>query len=247
MLIHRFFQNITSTLFDAISPRHCLGTGKPIQTSDRFGKSLLSDDYIQSLEYAHSSEKILQHCNDILGEANVVLKEIHAMYFFEPEEPIQNIIYLFKYNHYKQIGTAFGILLGEYLLSHYKRLPEVIIPIPLHPVRQRERGFNQAEIIASEVGKILKRPVFKTTVERKIYRDQQVHQKFSDRINYDEKMFFVRKKENIFGKHVLLIDDILTTGSTVNAVAKSLRTAGAKRVDTAVICLTKAKKNNNAS
>jgi len=246
-MILKFFHTVISSYLDAIAPRHCLGTGNPLSSSDRFATSLLSDDYIQSLDYAHSSEKILQHCNDILGEANVVLKEIHAMYFFEPDEPIQNIIHHFKYYYFKRIGTAFGILLGEYLLSHYKRLPEVIIPIPLHPVRQRERGFNQAEIIASEVGKILKRPVFKTKVERKIYRDQQVHQKFSDRINYDEKMFFVRKKENIFGKHVLLIDDVLTTGSTVNAVAKSLRAAGAKRVDTAVICLTKAKKNNNAS
>lgn len=246
-MIQKFFHIVISTYLDAIAPRHCLGTGNPLSSSDRFATSLLSDDYIQSLEYALSSERIIHHCNDILGEANVVLKEIHAMYFFEPEEPIQNIIYLFKYNHYKRIGTAFGILLGEYLLSQYKRFPEVIIPIPLHPVRQRERGFNQSEIIATEVGRILKRPVLKTTVERKIYRDQQVHQKFSDRINYDEKMFFVRKKENIFGKHVLLIDDVLTTGSTVNAVAKSLRTAGARRVDTAVICLTKAKKNNNAS
>lgn len=235
------------TVLDAIAPRHCLGIGKPISKADRFGTSLLSDDYIQSLEYAMASEEIILHCNDILGEANVVLKEIHAMYFFEPEEPIQNIIYLFKYNHFKRIGTAFGILLGEFLLSKYKRLPEVIIPIPLHPVRQRERGFNQADIIAKEVGNILKRPVLTTTVERQIYRDQQVHQKFSDRINYDENMFKVRKSENIQGKHVLLIDDVLTTGSTVNAVAKSLRTAGARRVDTAVICLTKANKRINAS
>lgn len=245
-MIQKFFKNVTTSFIDAIAPRHCLGTGKPIQTSDRFGKSLLSDDFIQSLEYAHSSEKILQHCNDILGSDNVVLKEIHALYFFEPDEPIQNIIHHFKYYHFKRIGTAFGIIIGEYLLSRYKRLPEVIIPVPLHPVRQRERGFNQADILSKEVGKILNRPVLKTTVERRIYRDQQVHQKFTDRINYDEKMFLVRKIENIQGKHVLLIDDVLTTGSTVNAVAKSLRTAGARRVDTAVVCLTKTKKKNNA-
>lgn len=234
-------------MLDSIAPRHCLGNGNPIMSSDRFGNSMLSDDFIQSLEYAISSEKIILHCNDILGEANVVLKEIHAMYYFQQDEPIQNIMYLFKYNHFKRIGTAFGILLGEYLLSQYKRLPEVIIPIPLHPVRQRERGFNQANIIAYEVGKVLKRPILPSTVERRIYRDQQVHQKFFDRINYDEKMFFVRKKEDIQGKHVLLIDDVLTTGSTVNAVAKTLRNAGARRVDTAVICLTKSTNNNNAS
>jgi|GEM_PF-676107 len=246
-MIQKFFKNVTTSFIDAIAPRHCLGTGKPIHTSDRFAVSLLSDDYIKSLEYAMSSEKIVQHCNDILGEANVVLKEIHAMYFFEPDEPIQNIIYLFKYKHFKRIGTALGILLGEYLLTQYKRLPEVVIPIPLHPVRMRDRGFNQADILAKEVGKILNRPVLKTTVERRIYRDQQVHQKFTDRINYDENMFFVRKIEKIQGKHVLLIDDVLTTGSTVNAVAKSLRTAGARRVDTAVVCLTQTKKKNNAT
>lgn len=246
-MIQKFFKNVTTSYFDAIAPRHCLGNGNPISATDRFATSLLSDSFIQSLDYAMSSEKIILHCNDILGEANVVLKEIHAMYYFEPDEPIQNIIYLFKYQHYTRIGKALGILLGEYLLSKYKRLPEVIIPIPLHPVRMRERGFNQANILADEIGKILNRPVFKTTVERRIYRDQQVHQTFSDRIQFDEKMFKVRKEENINGKHVLLIDDVLTTGSTVNAVAKSLRTAGARRVDTAVVCLTQTKKKNNAT
>lgn len=246
-MIRTFFQSIFSTILDAIAPKHCLGMGQPITSADRFSYSLLSNDYIDSMEIAVPSENIRQHCIDILGSDNLVLKEIHALYYFEQDAPIQNIIHQFKYRHFKNIGKAFGVVLGESLLKKYKHLPEVIIPIPLHPVRIRERGFNQSDIIANEVGTILQKPVLKTTVERTIYRNQQVFQKFSDRINFDERMFFVRKKESIVGKHVLLIDDVLTTGSTVNAVAKSLQTAGAKRVDTAVICFTKPQKLFNVS
>lgn len=246
-MIRTFFQSILTTILDAIAPKHCLGMGQPITSADRFSYSLLSDNYIESLENAVPSENIRQHCIDILGSDNLALKEFHAMYYFEQDAPIQNIIHQFKYRNFKNIGKAFGILLGESLLQQYKRLPEVIIPIPLHPVRLRERGFNQAEIIAKEVGIILQKPMFSIAIERTIYRDQQVFQKFSDRINFDERMFFVRKKESITGKHVLLIDDVLTTGSTVNAVAKSLRAAGAKRVDAAVICFTKPQKLFNVS
>ncbi len=237
-----FLKSIVDGILDAVAPRHCLGNGSCLSKNDRFEKSLLSNTFLDSLEIAPDSDEIILHCQDILGKDNVRIKQFHALYLFENDSPIQEVIHYFKYKHYQMLGTSLGTLLGEMLKKQYKRLPEVIIPIPLHPVRIRERGFNQADIIAKAVGNVLQRPVLTQNVLRTIYRKPQALQEFSNRIKFDEGMFSVRNSESIEKKHVLLIDDVLTTSSTVNAVARTLLYAGAKRVDTAVLCYTKPKK-----
>ena len=108
---------------------------------------------------------------------------------------------------------------------------EVIVPVPLHESRERERGFNQAEIIARELARVTKLPLDEHSVVRRVQTER--HRAGMDakaRRNSVSNAFAVRHDDLIAGKRVLLIDDVFTTGATVSACAETLNEAGAEEV-----------------
>ena len=106
---------------------------------------------------------------------------------------------------------------------------DAIVPVPLHRQRERERGFNQAEILASVLGNRLRRPVLRTALER-IRATPPQRGKPRERIRNVRGAFGVGKPEKIKDRTLLLVDDVFTTGATVNECAKILMKAGARRV-----------------
>ena len=106
---------------------------------------------------------------------------------------------------------------------------EEIIPIPLHPARKRKRGYNQAEILAEELGCLLHIPVRKDVLYRIRKTRPQKSLNDTERIRNLKGAFAVSGKETVKAK-VLIVDDIYTTGSTIRRCAKMLRLAGAEKV-----------------
>jgi ComF family protein len=110
---------------------------------------------------------------------------------------------------------------------------DVIIPVPLHPTRQRERGFNQAAVLAELLGAQTSLPV-KPLLERTRYTTTQTALDRSERMENLHNAFRLRKNADVRGLRVLLIDDVLTTGSTLNECARVLKRAGAFSVHAAM-------------
>ncbi|MEE9137513.1 MAG: ComF family protein [candidate division NC10 bacterium] len=106
---------------------------------------------------------------------------------------------------------------------------DAVVPVPLHRNRERERGFNQAEILARVVGKRLQRPVLRKTL-RRIRPTLPQTGKRRERVRNVRGAFAVGNPEKIKDRTFLLVDDVLTTGATVNECAKVLMKAGAQRV-----------------
>jgi ComF family protein len=103
------------------------------------------------------------------------------------------------------------------------RLPDMVVPVPLHPRRRRERGFDQAELLAEVVARRLDLPLVRDNLVRVRHTEEQAGKSRAARIRDLDGAFAVRRPEALAGAVVLLIDDVMTTGSTANACARTLR------------------------
>jgi len=121
---------------------------------------------------------------------------------------------------------------------------DVIIPVPLHPARLRAREFNQSLLLADELSRHLARPVSATNLVRTAATDPQTTLSRQERLRNLRNAFEIRRPQNLAGKRVLLVDDVFTTGTTLNECAKTLRKSGAgavfaltlaRTVDTALV------------
>ena len=137
-------------------------------------------------------------------------------------------IHLFKYRGKSRLKQV----LGSMLLKIVDRLPtsDCLIPVPLHPSRLREREFNQALLLCDYIGEKTHLPVFPEGLQRVRETTPQVGLSIKDRRRNIRQAFVPLDPEKIKGRRVLLVDDVLTTGATVNECARVLKRAGAKRV-----------------
>lgn len=139
----------------------------------------------------------------------------------------QAILYL-KYRHLKTVAAPLSQLLAEYLGSHPLK-GEVIIPVPLHPKRLRERGYNQASLLAKELSKLLGLPVGEDTLIRvKDSLPQARARSALERRRNVQGAFTCH--QGLGGRQILLVDDVCTTGATLDACAQALKSAGAASV-----------------
>jgi ComF family protein len=146
---------------------------------------------------------------------------------------LKEAIHRFKFNKRKSLAEPLGVLLVQYL-SHAPGLRmeevEAIIPVPLHRKRHRERGFNQAELLAKVVGRYYDKPVINA-----LERQKNTHAQFdlprADRFTNLKEAFRVSDHRSVYNRKVMLLDDIYTTGSTVGECVRALKTAGAKRIE----------------
>lgn len=140
----------------------------------------------------------------------------------------------FKFNKKKYLGKPFSRMLVEKLKD--EELPvDLVIPVPLHPDRLKERGFNQAELLVEEF-ETLNIPILKDNLIRVKYNSQQSILSKAERISNLSGSFVIQDKKPIKNKNILVVDDIFTTGSTLNEVAKTLIEAGASKVFCLTLC-----------
>lgn len=141
-------------------------------------------------------------------------------------------IQYFKYYDRLTFGRPLGKLLGDYLMTSEDRYSyELIIPVPLHKKRLKERGFNQSSLLAKVVAKRNSVPLDVATLKRVRWTEPQTNLSGKERETNVKGAFRVVKRDRVEGKKILLIDDVFTTGSTVNECAKALLRAEAKGVD----------------
>lgn len=154
-----------------------------------------------------------------------------AAYHFRKGNRVQQLLHRLKYKGEAHLGDYLGKLLGESIKTHpVFSKADKIIPIPLHPQKLRKRGYNQSERIARGVAEITGIPL-DTRVLRRVQatRTQTRKARYARWENVSE-VFAVALPEQIRGKHLLLVDDVITTGATMEAAARRLRDAGAEAV-----------------
>lgn len=136
----------------------------------------------------------------------------------------------FKYKNDRQVGRILIRELGKETLTELKRLQvDGIVPVPMHWKKEKVRGYNQAYLLAKEIGKMLERPVYKNYLIRTVSTVAQKELTAGERKKNIKKAFKIGKNV-VKLNHILLVDDIYTTGATVSACAGVLKDAGVKKV-----------------
>ena len=150
------------------------------------------------------------------GKLNV--QGAYALYYFKKGGKIQNLMHQFKYNGMHQIGNLLGGIAGKQLAqSPVFKMADVIIPVPLHKKRLKERGYNQSACFAEGLAEKLNATVAIDNLVRTIATKTQTHKSRFARFENMKEVFAVARPELLINKHILLVDDIVTTGSTLEA------------------------------
>lgn len=168
------------------------------------------------------------------------VKDITSCYLFEKEGRLQEVIHLLKYRGMKTLGILLGRELGKKITTDPSFSgADYLVPIPLHKLKQRERGYNQSEYICKGVLAASGIPVHDSIIHRKKYTQSQTKLNLQERIDNVGDAFEVNQRFKFLvpGKSFILIDDVITTGSTINACAKELVSLNARKVFAASVAL----------
>ena len=145
---------------------------------------------------------------------------------------VKSAIHAFKYDNKKYLAPHFAKL----MVSSYNKLVNLVgefdflLPVPLHEKRLKQRGYNQAELIANELSKLVEVEVLTDVIERVKNTESQTTHTRDERIKNMEKAFIISNKNKIKNKNVLIVDDVLTTGATTECIAKLLKKNKANKV-----------------
>lgn len=143
---------------------------------------------------------------------------------FRYEQPIDNRIRQFKYSQRPELAVSLAKLLYNELLANGIPLPDLLIPVPIHPIRLKERGFNQASELARHLSKHLQIPYTDNTLIKHHLTKTQAGLSHRQRVTNTIGSFSINMQTDV--KHAAIIDDVVTTGSTASEIAKILKQNG---------------------
>lgn len=147
----------------------------------------------------------------------------YALFYFVKGGNVQNLMHQFKYKGIKQIGNLAGNIAGEQLLKNEVfRSVDYIIPVPLHAKRLRTRGYNQSACFAQGLAEKLNAAVEENNLIRITATETQTHKGRFARFENMQEVFAIADASRLENKHILLVDDVVTTGSTLEACGTQL-------------------------
>ena len=214
-------------LLDLISPRLCVVCGQRLTVSEEIICSKcnfhLPRTGFQQDPYENEMAKLFWH--------QIPIERATALFYYEAHSETANILYELKYKNRPDIGEVVGRLVAKELQpSGFFDGIDGIVPIPLAKKRQRQRGYNQSQEIACGISEITNLPIYNKAVRRNVFEGSQTNKGRWERNENVEKVFEMTDETAIRGKHLLIIDDVVTTGATVIACAKELCKAGNVKV-----------------
>jgi ComF family protein len=151
------------------------------------------------------------------------LKAAHSEFYFSKGQVIQQLIHQLKYKGNKEVGIYLGKLIGEKLAT-CERFANIdhLVPLPMFPAKEFKRGYNQATIICNGMAETMSVPVLLNNIVRRYATETQTKKHRTERWENVAESFFVTDPEMLRGKHVLLVDDVLTTGATLEACCQAM-------------------------
>ena len=211
-------KNIFSDTLHLFYPHLCIGCNSDLLDE----KNLLCLRCINDLPHTNFA----QHANNPLEKAfwgRLPLTAAHAEFYFSKESLIQHLIHQLKYKNNKDIGIFLGEMMGKSLLNS-NRFSDIdcLAPLPLFKDKEHKRGYNQSAIICKGMAAVMNLPVLVGAVTRERFTETQTRKHRVERWENVDGSFIVKKPESLQGKHILLVDDVITTGATLEACGQTI-------------------------
>jgi ComF family protein len=161
-----------------------------------------------------------------------------AFYYFTKAGKVQHLVHQLKYKGKKEVGIYIGEIYGKELITApVFSNTEVIIPVPLHPKKEKKRGFNQSEVFALGLAKTMNISIDTKTLVRTYASETQTKKSRFKRWENVKEIFSLQHPEKLENKNILLVDDVITTGATIEACANLLNTIKGVNVSVASIAV----------
>lgn len=212
--------NFWSRILDLVSPRQCVVCGNRLSITER---ALCSSCY---LHLPRTSYQFTPYDNPMaqLFWGLAPVNRVTALFFYEPHGEPAQLVYDLKYANRPDIGEDIGRMMAEeMLMADFFNGIDAIIPVPLSPRRKRQRGYNQSEMLADGIHVVTEIPVMTKVIRRRHFKKSQTALMRHQRQENVTEMFMLCETDGLEGKHILLVDDICTTGATLIACANVLQ------------------------
>lgn len=199
-------------------PKNCPACGRPLRL---FGANICGR-CSQNLPETHFFEAPNNPIEKIFY-GRLPIKAGAAAWYFHKNSALQALLFQLKYKSNKEVGLFIGKQMGA-LLAASERFASIdaLVPVPLHQQAYSKRGFNQAALICEGIGQVWHKPVLTSAIARTKHTNTQTKQSRAERWNNMENAFTIKDPTSINGKHLLIIDDVITTGATIEACGKTL-------------------------
>ncbi len=190
-----------------------------------------------SMPYTND-EQIKRNTTYKVFEGRVRVEAASSLFYFKKKSRVQNVLHYLKYKNHEELGIVLGSMHAEQLSKSdlFTEL-DVVIPVPLHPNKLKKRGYNQAALLAKGYSEMLNIILDEQSLIRIEDTSTQTRKNRYERYENMNEMFRCVDEKNIRDKNILLIDDVITTGSTLESCAVELLKAGCKKVYIASVAI----------
>lgn len=210
-------------LLDLISPRICPGCGERLAPTEQQVCCVCRLHLPRTYYWLSPADNVMAQL--FWGKAPI--EKATAYFYYHPKSMPSRLVHALKYHQQPLMGETLGMLAASEFMPHgFFEGIDAMVPIPLSRSRERQRGYNQSMMIAQGIGRVTGLPIINKVVSRKHFKKSQTHIQHWERQGNVEGVFQLTDAEAVRGKHILLIDDVVTTGSTVLACMKALEEAG---------------------
>ncbi len=213
-----YFYDLWDDFISLLFPRLCYGCGNHLMRNE---KLICTECYIlipRTNYHLKPDNPVSQ-----LFWGRCMIEQAAAFSFYTRDSRIRNLIHQLKYKGIREVGSELGRIYARTLKSSgFLNDIDLIIPVPLHPSKIRQRGFNQSDLISLGISEITGIPMESELLVRKTVTKTQTRKTRYDRWTNVEDIFRVTDQDRIMNMHILLVDDVITTGSTLEACASEL-------------------------
>ena len=222
---------LAQAAFDLFFPRYCICCGQRLQPHERYlcVSCLLVMPRVPLAGFNPTAQAM---------EGWPVPVRAASLYYYTHGSPYGHIVHRAKYQDQPEVAAHFARLLAlELLPLGFFSGMQVVMPVPLAPRRLRQRGYNQSLYIARAVAQVAQLPVRDDVIRRTAHHTTQTQLGRVERMRNMAQLFVVDDAERVKGLHVLLVDDVITTGATIGSCAEALMQAGASEVSVLSLAL----------
>lgn len=224
--------DVKEALLHLVFPHVCAGCGSDVLDADK-PLCLRCAGQLPYTEFARFANNPIEK----LFWGRLPLAAAAAAFYFSKQSLMQRLMHQFKYRGAKTVGVYLGRQTGLQLMQSDRfDSIDALVPLPLFVSKERARGYNQAAVLCDGISGVLQKPVLTNAVVRRTHTESQTHKNRIDRWQNIEGRFEVTDHTKLQNRHVLLVDDVVTTGATLEACGRALLAVPGLQLSIATLC-----------